>query len=40
VRSLLGAPLRLRRSETTRAVARTSRGGELVFLGDDLRAGG
>ena len=36
VRSLLGEPLRLRRGGTTRTVARTSRGSELVFLGDEL----
>jgi alpha-L-fucosidase 2 len=38
VRSLLGGPLRLRRGEATRSVARTTRGAALVFLGDDLRA--
>jgi len=37
VRSLLGAPLRLRRGERVHAIARTTRGAELVFLGDDLR---
>jgi alpha-L-fucosidase 2 len=30
-------PLRLRRGERERAVARTSPGAELVFLGEDLR---
>jgi alpha-L-fucosidase 2 len=37
VRSLLGAPLRLRRGDRQRTIARTSPGAELVFLGDDLR---
>jgi alpha-L-fucosidase 2 len=37
VRSRLGGPLRLRRGERERAVARTSPGAELVFLGEDLR---
>jgi alpha-L-fucosidase 2 len=40
VRSLLGGPLRLRRGDTERALPRTSRGDELVFLGDGLRGGG
>jgi alpha-L-fucosidase 2 len=38
VRSLLGEPLRLRRGDATRTVARTSRGAELVFVGDELGA--
>jgi len=38
VRSLLGNPLRLRRDDAQRTVARTSRGVVLTFLGDDLRA--
>jgi len=38
VRSLLGNPLRLRRGDAQRTVARTSRGVVLTFLGDDLRA--
>ena len=37
VRSLLGEPLRLRRGDSERTVARTTRGSELVFIGDDLR---
>ena len=37
VRSLLGEPLRLRRGDSERAVARTTRGSELVFVGDELR---
>ena len=37
VRSLLGEPLRLRRGDSERTVARTTRGSELVFVGDDLR---
>jgi alpha-L-fucosidase 2 len=37
VRSLLGEPLRLRRGVTQRTLARTPRGGVLVFVGDDLR---
>jgi alpha-L-fucosidase 2 len=37
VRSLLGQPLRLRRGETVRSVARTQKGTLLVFAGDDLR---
>jgi alpha-L-fucosidase 2 len=37
VRSLLGQPLRLRRADSERAVARTTRGAVLVFAGDDLR---
>ena len=37
VRSLLGAPLRLRRGERVHTIARTTRGAELVFLGNDLR---
>jgi len=37
LRSLLGEPLRLRRGDTQRTLARTSRGGVLVFVGDDLR---
>jgi alpha-L-fucosidase 2 len=38
VRSTLGAPLRLRRGSTQRALPRTVLGGEIVFVGDDLRA--
>jgi hypothetical protein len=34
----LGGPLRLRRGDTERALPRTSRTDELVFLGDGLRA--
>jgi alpha-L-fucosidase 2 len=37
VRSLLGEPLRLRRRDSQRTVARTTRGSALVFVGDDLR---
>ena len=37
VRSLLGEPLRLRRGDSERTVARTTRGSELVFIGDELR---
>jgi alpha-L-fucosidase 2 len=37
VRSLLGNALRLRRGETLRAVASTSRGSVLEFSGDDLQ---
>ena len=37
VRSLLGGPLRLRRGGVQRSMARTSRSGTLVFLGDALR---
>ena len=37
VRSLLGQPLRLRRADSERVVARTTRGSVLVFAGDDLR---
>jgi alpha-L-fucosidase 2 len=37
VRSLLGAPLRLRRGNRQHTIARTSPGAEFVFLGDDLR---
>ena len=37
VRSLLGEPLRLRRGDSPRTVARTTRGSALVFVGDDLR---
>ncbi|MGH9239119.1 MAG: glycoside hydrolase family 95 protein [Vicinamibacterales bacterium] len=37
VRSLLGQPLRLRRADAERIVARTTRGSVLVFAGDDLR---
>jgi alpha-L-fucosidase 2 len=33
----LGEPLRLRRGESQRTVARTTRGSALVFVGDDLR---
>ena len=36
VRSLLGQTLRLRRGDTERTVARTSRGDAFVFLGDGL----
>ena len=38
VRSLLGNPLRLRRGDAQRTVARTSSGVLLTFFGDDLRA--
>jgi alpha-L-fucosidase 2 len=37
VRSLLGQPQRLRRAESERVIARTTRGSVLVFAGDDLR---
>jgi alpha-L-fucosidase 2 len=37
VRSLLGRPLRLRRGEVVRSLARTEKGALLVFAGDDLR---
>jgi len=37
VRSRLGGPLRLRRGSTERTLPRTSRDGEVVFVGDDLR---
>ena len=37
VRSLLGQPLRLRRGEAVKSVARTQKGALLVFVGDDLR---
>jgi alpha-L-fucosidase 2 len=37
VRSLLGRPLRLRRGEVARSLARTEKGALLVFAGDDLR---
>jgi alpha-L-fucosidase 2 len=37
VRSLLGEPLRLRRGDTLRTLARTSRGAVMVFAGDDLQ---
>ena len=37
VRSLLGQPLRLRRGDSERIVARTTRGSVLAFAGDDLR---
>jgi alpha-L-fucosidase 2 len=37
VRSLLGQPLRLRRGDAERTVARTTRGSALVFVGDNLR---
>jgi alpha-L-fucosidase 2 len=37
VRSRLGGPLRLRRGDRQRTIARTSAGAEFVFLGDDLR---
>ena len=37
VRSLLGAPLRLRRGDRQHTIARTSPGAEFVFVGDDLR---
>jgi alpha-L-fucosidase 2 len=37
VRSLLGEPLRLRRGDSQRTVARTSRGAVLVFVGDGLQ---
>jgi len=37
VRSLLGHPLRLRRGEAVRSVARTQKGSLLVFTGDELR---
>jgi alpha-L-fucosidase 2 len=37
VRSLLGEPLRLRRGDSQRTVARTTPGSALVFIGDDLR---
>jgi alpha-L-fucosidase 2 len=38
VRSRLGGPLRLRRGDRRRTIARTSAGAEFVFLGDDLRS--
>jgi alpha-L-fucosidase 2 len=38
VRSRLGAPLRLRRGDRQRTIARTSPGAEFVFLGDELRS--
>jgi alpha-L-fucosidase 2 len=38
VRSMRGAPLRLRRGETLRSVGSTAPGGVLVFEGDSLRA--
>jgi alpha-L-fucosidase 2 len=37
VRSLRGGPLRLRRGETLRVLARTARGAALVFEGENLR---
>jgi len=37
LRSLLGRPLRLRRGEVARGLARTEKGALLVFAGDDLR---
>jgi len=36
-RSLLGRPLRLRRGEAVRSLARTQKGALLVFVGDDLQ---
>jgi len=38
VRSMRGAPLRLRRGETLRSVGSTAHGGVLVFEGESLRA--
>jgi hypothetical protein len=37
VLSLLGNPLRLRRGENVRALARTSRGATIEFTGDQIR---
>jgi alpha-L-fucosidase 2 len=37
LRSFLGRPLRLRRGEVVRSLARTEKGALLVFAGDDLR---